>query len=187
MSSDEILKNFESLCKKCQEEEEKYKDNAHVNEYDYTFPFIFLKDEEIQEFNEECQKSNIDLRVMPVAKYFDMSTDENENVDMEERIKNFIHNFKKHQNIPKLPEFEEKKKKLKKKYPKEEINLDESSFFSFDNIKKKKKKKSNQDDASYDKPRQNNILKNKKDKKIKQNLQTNIEMHFKRIIRHLLI
>lgn len=48
------------------------KDEIQANE-NFNFPLIYLSDAEIIEFNEECKKSGIDLKVVPLSDYMNLS------------------------------------------------------------------------------------------------------------------
>ena len=72
--------------KKVEEEDEKYK-NFRINGENYNFPHIYLTDEEINDFNEECKRCGIDLKVVPLSDYMNFNLAENEEVDIESNMK----------------------------------------------------------------------------------------------------
>ena len=82
MSNYNIDEEFEEYDKKIKEEEKIYK-NTEVKPENYNFPYIHLTDEEIIEFNEECKKSNIDLKVVPLSEYMNISSGEIEEQEID--------------------------------------------------------------------------------------------------------
>lgn len=83
MDSKDIFDQFQ---KKVEEEDEKYK-NFRINGENYNFPHIYLTDEEINDFNEECKRCGIDLKVVPLSDYMNFNLAENEEVDIESNMK----------------------------------------------------------------------------------------------------
>ena len=68
------LANFEDFNDKAHLEDKKF-DDAQITATDYNFPHIYLTDEEIKEFNEECRKAGIDLKVVPLFDYMNSNED----------------------------------------------------------------------------------------------------------------
>ena len=75
MSNYNIDEEFEEYDKKIKEEE-KINKITEVKPENYNIPFIHLTDEEIIEFNEECKKLNIDLKVVKLSEYENISSGE---------------------------------------------------------------------------------------------------------------
>ena len=69
--------NFIKLQEKVDKEEGIY-ENFRISAEDYNFPHIYLTDEEIIEFNEECKKAGIDLKVVPLSDYMNISSSKND-------------------------------------------------------------------------------------------------------------
>ena len=65
---------FEKIKEKAQNEDKLY-ENCQVTANNYNFPHIYLSDEEIQEFNDECRKAGLDLKVVPLYEYMNSSQD----------------------------------------------------------------------------------------------------------------
>ena len=112
-------KEFAKFQEKVEKEEKKY-ENYEITAENFTFPHIYLTDEEIIEFNEECRKSKIDLKVVPLSEYMNVSTLDKEDRDINDDMKFLDSCF-----IPKA-EYEEEKKE-------EEININNKKM-SLDNI-----------------------------------------------------
>lgn len=65
---------FEKIKEKAQNEDKLF-ENCQVTANNYNFPHIYLSDEEIQEFNEECRKAGLDLKVVPLYEYMNSNQD----------------------------------------------------------------------------------------------------------------
>ena len=65
---------FEKIKEKAQNEDKLF-ENCQVTANNYNFPHIYLSDEEIQEFNDECKKAGLDLKVVPLYDYMNSSQD----------------------------------------------------------------------------------------------------------------
>ena len=65
---------FEKIKEKAQNED-KLIENCQVTANNYNFPHIYLSDEEIQEFNDECRKAGLDLKVVSLYDYMNSSPD----------------------------------------------------------------------------------------------------------------
>ena len=77
---------FEKLDKKARNDREKYL-NAEVTVENYNFPHIYLTEEEIEEFNKECEKCGIDLMVVSLTEYMNLnSTDKSYIIGEDESI-----------------------------------------------------------------------------------------------------
>jgi hypothetical protein len=111
---------FAKFQEKVEKEEKKY-ENYTITAENFTFPHIYLTDEEIIEFNEECKKSKIDLKVVPLSEYMNVSTLDKDDRDINDDMKFLDSCF-----IPKA-EYEEEKKE-------EEININKNKKMSLDNI-----------------------------------------------------
>ena len=111
---------FAKFQEKVEKEEKKY-ENYKITAENFTFPHIYLTDEEIIEFNEECRKSKIDLKVVPLSEYMNVSTLDKDDRDINDDMKFLDSCF-----IPKA-EYEEEKKE-------EEININNNKKMSLDNI-----------------------------------------------------
>ena len=68
----DIQENFIKFQEKVDKEEEIY-ENFRISAEDYNFPHIYLTDKEIIEFNEECKRAGIDLKVVPLSEYMNIS------------------------------------------------------------------------------------------------------------------
>lgn len=82
MESKDIFDQFQ---KKVEEEDAKFK-NFRINGENYNFPHIYLTDEEINDFNEECKRCGIDLKVVPLSDYMNFNSAQNEDVDIESNM-----------------------------------------------------------------------------------------------------
>ena len=82
---------FEKLNQQVKMEEEKYL-NAEVTVENYKFPHIYLTEDEIEEFNKDCEKYGFDIKAVPLTTYMnlnspDKSLELDEDIDMEQREK----------------------------------------------------------------------------------------------------
>ena len=113
----DVDKEFENFNKLVLEEEEKYR-NTEVKMSDYDFPHIYLTESEIEEFNKDCEKNNIDIKVVPLADYMNINSpskylnNEDENIDDRlgriESLAEYLGNhFLKNKGKPKKKEKEE--------------------------------------------------------------------------------
>jgi hypothetical protein len=75
-------------------EEEKYL-NAEVTIENYKFPHIYLTEEEIEQFNKECDHYGFDIKVVPLSTYMNLNSpdktynlNEDDDIDMEQKEKN---------------------------------------------------------------------------------------------------
>ena len=64
------IDHFRFFEEKIKNEEEEL-DPYPLNPEDYNMPMIYLTDEEIKEFNQICEKENIDLKVCPLSQFTD--------------------------------------------------------------------------------------------------------------------
>ena len=87
-------KEFEKLNEQVKMEEEKFL-NAEVTIKNYTFPHIYLTDEEIEEFNKDCEKYGYDIQAIPLVTYMNLNCPDKEyqlngedEIDLEEKEKN---------------------------------------------------------------------------------------------------
>ncbi len=99
-----IDEEFAKYQEKVEKENKKY-EKCEISADNFTFPHIFLTDEEINEFNAECKRSKIDLQVIPLSEYMNISLIDKEERDINEDMK-FIDNCY----IPKKEDYEEEKK-----------------------------------------------------------------------------
>ena len=99
-----IDEEFAKYQEKVEKENKKY-EKCEISADNFTFPHIFLTDEEIIEFNAECKRSKIDLQVIPLSEYMNISLIDKEERDINEDMK-FIDNCY----IPKKEDYEEEKK-----------------------------------------------------------------------------
>ena len=118
-----IDEEFAKYKEKVEKENKKY-EKCEISADNFTFPHIFLTDEEIIEFNAECKRSKIDLQVIPLSEYMNISLIDKEDRDINDDMK-FIDNCY----IPKKEDYEEEKKEEdktinKKNANNEKMNLD---------------------------------------------------------------
>ena len=127
-------KEFEKLSHQVKMEEEKYL-NAQVTIENYKFPHIYLTEEEIEEFNKDCEKYGYDIKAVPLTTYMnlnspDKSMDLDEDIDMKQKEKD-IDRFMEHlgKNFHKKEEKKENEYIGKKRNKKilEDISEDEES------------------------------------------------------------
>ena len=85
---------FEKLNQQVKMEEEKYL-NAEVTIENYKFPHIYLTEEEIEQFNKECDHYGFDIKVVPLSTYMNLNSpdktynlNEDDDIDMEQKEKN---------------------------------------------------------------------------------------------------
>lgn len=130
------MKSFSDIEKQILEEEEKYQ-NTEVSTENYNFPYIFLTDKEIKEFNEECLKSDIDLKVVSFSDYMNISEGEKDEQDID-----FVMNLlgKSFKEIRKKKNISKDKTKIKN------MNINDIMNNVNNYIEKKQKKIVNDDD-----------------------------------------
>ena len=97
-----IDEKFEILNGKLHNEYKLYS-NTEVTAENYNFPHIYLTDEEIGEFNEECRKAGIDLKVVPLSDYKNVA-ENNLKVDPDKKIELINDCFIEEQNQSKTDE-----------------------------------------------------------------------------------
>ena len=102
-----IEEEFAKYQEKVEKENKKY-ENYEITAENFNFPHIYLTDEEIKEFNAECKKAKIDLKVIPLSEYMDISSVERDDRDINEDMK-FLDNC-----FIQKDEFEEEKKEEEK-------------------------------------------------------------------------
>ena len=85
---------FEKLNQQVHMEEERYL-NAEVTIENYKFPHIYLTEEEIEQFNKDCEKYGYDIKAVPLVEYMNLNSsdksyklNEDDEIDMEEKEKN---------------------------------------------------------------------------------------------------
>ena len=85
---------FEKFIKQVKNNKEKYL-NAKITQENYKFPHIYLKEEEIEEFNRESDKNGFDIKVVPLVSYMNLKSpdknyneDEDDEINLEEKEKN---------------------------------------------------------------------------------------------------
>ena len=82
----DVDSEFDKLDKKAHKDEEKYL-NAQVTVESYNFPHIYLTLDEIEEFNKECDRCGIDLKVVSLEEYMNLNTgDKSYNISEEESM-----------------------------------------------------------------------------------------------------
>ena len=82
----DVDSEFDKLDKKAHKDEEKYL-NAQVTVESYNFPHIYLTLDEIDEFNKECDRCGIDLKVVSLEEYMNLNTgDKSYNISEEESM-----------------------------------------------------------------------------------------------------
>ena len=108
------------------------KDEATQLKDNFNFPFIFLTDEEIIEFNEECKKSGIDLKVVPISDYMNLPKEIYPS-NISDLSNLFENSF-----ISKIKEVKEDTQEEEKFIP-----LNQNSSFNLNQINKSKENKGN--------------------------------------------
>ena len=166
---------FEKLNQQVKMEEEKYL-NAEVTIDNYKFPHIYLTEEEIEQFNKECDHYGIDIKVVPLSTYMNLNSpekisnpNEDDEIDIEQKEKNidkFMNhlgkNYQKKEN-QKDDKFIGKKRNkiLEDDSEQEESNI--SSYKSKSHVRKGNKKNKNIVDDEYSE--KSNLSQNYKGKK----------------------
>ena len=124
-------KEFEKLNEQVKMEEEKFL-NAEVTIENYKFPHIYLTDEEIEEFNKDCEKYGYDIQAIPLVTYMNLNCPDKEfqldgedEIDLEEKEKN-IDKFMEFlgKNYQKIEEEKKEDKEDKEKKEDKVINND---------------------------------------------------------------
>ena len=141
----DIEVNFAKFQEKVDKEDEIY-ENFRISAEDYNFPHIYLTDEEIIEFNEECKRAGIDLKVVPLSEYMNISGGKNEEHNIESDMEMLNNSF-----IEKKEDYEEEKAN-------EERKSQNNSMINYDKIgydknligKKHKRKVIETDEEDYD-------------------------------------
>ena len=114
---------FEKLNQQVKMEEEKYL-NAEVTIENYKFPHIYLTEEEIEQFNKECDHYGFDIKVVPLSTYMNLNSpdktynlNEDDDIDMEQKEKN-IDKFMNYlgKNYQKKEDNKEKEKEKENKF-----------------------------------------------------------------------
>lgn len=88
----DIQFNFAKFQEKVDKEDEIY-ENFRISAEDYNFPHIYLTDEEIIDFNEECKRAGIDLKVIPLSEYMNISGGKSEEHNIESDIEMLNNSF----------------------------------------------------------------------------------------------
>ena len=151
-----IEEEFNKLNKKAHNDEEIYR-NFQLFPEKMNFPTIFLTKEEIVEFNEECKKSGIDLKVVPISEYLNINNPKINHADpdsfMEMVSNSVIH----------LEEEEEEDEKCK-----EDKNSENSvGMFLKNELLNKKKNRDDDESMEYSKSsKEENNSSNKSDRSI---------------------
>ena len=141
----DIQFNFAKFQEKVDKEDEIY-ENFRISAEDYNFPHIYLTDEEIIEFNEECKRAGIDLKVIPLSEYMNISGGKSEEHNIESDIEMLNNSF-----IEKKEDNEEEKTN-------EERKTRNNSMINYDKIgydknligKKHRRKVIETDEEDYD-------------------------------------
>lgn len=179
---------FEKLKEQVKMEEEKFL-NAEVTIENYKFPHIYLTEEEIEEFNKDCEKYGFDIKAVPLTIYMNLNSPDkslnlDDEVDMEQKEKD-IDRFMAHlgKNYHKIEEKEDKKenefigKKRNKKIVDDNSEEEGSNIGSFKSRSYMRKKIDNNNEYDMQSERSNLSEKNKNniyeeeknDKKINEN------------------
>lgn len=126
--------------------EEKELESFPSKPEDYNMPMIYLTEDEIKEFNEICEKENLDLKVCPLSQFTNREQLDDETIAKE--IKLMAQTFKGKNKEVKEPEPENKKGENKNK-----VNLDYKIKYVNEYIGKKQMKKTpdQQDDKEDEK------------------------------------
>ena len=154
-----IDEKFEILNGKLHNEYKLYS-NTEVTAENYNFPHIYLTDEEIGEFNEECRKAGIDLKVVPLSDYKNVA-ENNLKVDPDKKIELINDCFIEEQNQSKTDENsfyenEEEKSDLEFNFQLDDPKENQNQRKKYLNIKRKltknhKKQKIEDKDKNNDK------------------------------------
>lgn len=201
-----IEEEFEKLKEKVQKQEEKY-ENFQMTSDNLKLPHIFLTSKEINEFNQECEKSRLNLKVVPLFDYMNllMAKEEDRSIDSDFSLieKSYISKIKddeqeeeKHNNKriilsksnkgKNVNNYLNKKKErdFKENEKEEEIKINENcddnddSFFSFkSNLQVNKVESLNKNKAKKKQLIKRNHL-NKKTQKIKHAKNNDVNINF---------
>ena len=98
----EITEKFNKFTLKTETENKKY-ENCEVTAENFRLPHIYLTEEEIAEINEECKRSGIDLKVIPLSDYLKFSPN-NERQEINHKMKVINNTF-----IQKINNYEDEK------------------------------------------------------------------------------
>ena len=101
-----IIEKFNIFTLKTEKEDEKY-ENFKITAENFRFPYIFLSDEEIIEFNKECEKSRLDLQVIPLSEYMKYSFPNNGKPFINNNMKIINNTF-----LQKINDYEEERKNI---------------------------------------------------------------------------
>ena len=129
------IEKFYKFTLKTEKEDEKY-ENFNITAENFKFPYIYLTEEEIIEFNEECEKSGLDLRVSPLSDYMKYSFPNKGKPIINDNMKIINNAF-----LQRINDYEEDKKNLNIDYKYKYVN----EFIG------KKHRKYDSDDDSNDK------------------------------------
>ena len=138
---------FEKLNHQVHLDEEKYL-NAEVTIENYNFPHIYLTDEEIEQFNKDCEQYGYDIKAVPLITYMNLNSpdksfklDDSEEDDMENKEKN-VDKFMNHLGKNYHAKEEKKEKKENKFVGKKRNKILEDSFEEEKSVKSSFKSKS---------------------------------------------
>lgn len=140
---------FEKLNQQVKMEEERYL-NAEVTIENYKFPHIYLTEEEIEQFNKDCEKYGYDIKAVPLVEYMNLNSsdksyklNEDDEIDMEEKEKN-VDKFMEHlgKNFQSKKEEENKDNKDNRKILGKKRKILDDSFEEEKSLKSSMKSKS---------------------------------------------
>ena len=138
---------FEKLNQQVHIDEEKYL-NAEVTIENYNFPHIYLTDEEIEQFNKDCEQYGYDIKAVPLITYMNLNSpdksfklDDSEEDDLENKEKN-VDKFMNHLGKNYHAKEEKKEKKENKYVGKKRNKILEDSFEEEKSVKSSMKSKS---------------------------------------------
>jgi len=169
---------FEKLNLQVHLDEEKYL-NAEVTIENYNFPHIYLTDEEIEQFNKDCEQYGYDIKAVPLITYMNLNSpdksfklDDSEEDDMENKEKN-VDKFMNHLGKNYHAKEEKKEKKENNKFVGKKRNkVLEDSFEEEKSVKSSFKSKSILSNRSKksDSSDKSNLTEDNKDNESKMNL-----------------
>ena len=163
----DIQDNFAKFQEKVDREDEIY-ENFRIGAEDYNFPHIYLTDEEIIEFNEECKRAGIDLKVVPLSEYMNISGGKYEEHNIESDIEILNNSF-----IEKKEDDEEEKTNEEKKSRSGSLNYDKIGYDKKYIGKKHKRKVIETDEEDNKKDEKNSNFDEKSLKSFKSSIDFN--------------
>ena len=132
----DIEEEFARFNKIVHEEEKKYS-KAEVKIKDYNYPYIYLTEDEIEDFNSVCLQSDFGFKATPFTEYFKLTSPSkymnNEDESIDDRMARV------EQKLGKFAEFFLQDKKFKKKKEKnedEEIDMKKDVHFFMGEVNK---------------------------------------------------